>query len=133
MKTCSMCHKQIEKPDDNFSSGHGIDIEGNIFCYPCCAIKDKATMRKNGSITLYLTKDKDGTWSLTNFPASLSFKPTVIRGRHNWGIKRYDCWFIFEGFIWWGVKYGDNSDLAYCKKTKQKSRYSLSGSFIERC
>ena len=32
---------------------------------------------------------------------------------------RYDCWFRFEGFWWWGVRYGNNTEIVHCKRTKE--------------
>ena len=117
---CDICgqHKQN---DSDITTGYGTNSKGQIVCYDCCAEEDKKYMRENGRITLYLTVKFNGESKISNWPGSLVFnKPHIKTGRHNIAGIRYDCWFVFEGTWWWGVRYGDNTQLCHCKKTKQK-------------
>ena len=116
---CSICKKIIIKEKDSITAGYGTNRQGQKMCYFCCAENDKERMRNCGQITLYLTR-VDTIPRITNWPASLIFdKITISRGRHNWGLIRYDCWFIFEDYYWHGIRYGDNTELVHCKRTKK--------------
>lgn len=117
--TCYRCKKEIIHKDI-FTTGYGLDNNDNKHCYLCCGELDKESMRKNGQIILYLSQSK-GTWKVSNWPSSLKFKPIGLKtGRHNWGLTRYDFWFVFEGFYWHGYRIGDNTEICHCKKTKEK-------------
>ena len=125
MDICSRCDKEIEKSKNSFTSGYGLNDKNEKVCYNCCAERDKEYMREHGKNTLYLvktTKQETGLpfYHITNWPGSLSFDITNRRvGRHNIAGVRYDVWFVFEGFYWHGVTYGDNTQLCHCKRTKQ--------------
>lgn len=114
------------------SQGYGQTLDGHRICYKCCANQDREEMRRDGRITLYLTgvaplgKDVswiiDPRWKIANWPGSLEFRPmgqNVKVGCHNMAGVRYDTWFVFEGYVWHGVSFGDNSELLYCHRTKQ--------------
>ena len=110
---CSRCNKMV--------FGYGYDNDSKaIVCYECCAIKDENYMKEHGKIIMYLT-GKDNKKEVTNWPGSLRI---VVRyskeGKHNIARVRQDVWFDFDGFLWHGVQYGDNTQLCYCRKTKQK-------------
>lgn len=122
---CGVCGRSIT-PAAN-SSGHGIDGNGAAVCYACCAELDKAQMRETGKAILYLTMLQYGDRTfpprasfVSNWPGSLRIDCTSItRGRHNIAGVRYDVWFVFEGYYWHGITYGDNTQLCHCRKTKQ--------------
>lgn len=125
---CCICKSKISKPPkDSITTGYGIDpiTQGKV-CYECCAKDDKKRMQDTGKITLYLCEDGKNIndtqkHKVTNWPDSLSFSVTHLRkGGHNWAGVRYDVYFVFEGFYWHGTQYGDNSQLCYCKRTKEK-------------
>ena len=116
--TCSKCGSEITH-NDNFTAGYGLDDQNNKICYACCGEIDKDFMREHGKITLYLV-ERQGKWFVTNWPSSLEFRASVKVGHHNIAGKRYDAWFVFEGYYWHGVKYGDNTEICHCKKTKDK-------------
>ena len=75
-------------------------------------------MRQHGRITLYLAKHDD-KYEVTNWPSSLRLKASVKVGNHNIAGSRYDTWFNFEGVVWHGVCYGENTQLCHCKRTKE--------------
>lgn len=117
-------------PDAN-TSGYGQDSEGKKYCYACCAERDKEAMRTDGRITLYLSKvgahDKSQRafiaqhYKISNWPGTLTIEPTKVEiGRHNIAGTRYNVWFVFEGDWWYGVQYGENTQLLHCKRTKEK-------------
>lgn len=129
---CDICGNRYEnKPPYNqtsrLTSGYGTNQQGQIVCYPCCAKQDKADMVRNGKIVLYLTHEteqkpnvKQLRHFVSNWPGSLKIHVRHIKiGRHNIAGRRYDVWFVFDGFWWWGVTYGDNTQLCHCKQTKQ--------------
>lgn len=125
-------------------TGYGKDDQGRTFCYECCAERDREQMRQEGRITLYLTIDNDatdhngtrlssaredrafgngrhypGSHKVTNWPGTLSIPATGLKvGRHNIAGRRYDFWFRFEGSDWHGVQYGDNTQIAHCRRIK---------------
>jgi hypothetical protein len=42
-------------------------------------------------------------------------------GRHNIAGVRYDVWFRGpDGHVWWGVQYGDMTQICHCKRTKEE-------------
>ena len=116
---CSICNKVCQS--SGISTGYGITQKGEKHCYDCCAATDKKDMKANKKIILYLTQ-KDKSHTLTNWPGTLVFKIGYIRkGRHNWGLNRYDVWFDFNGYVWHGYQIGDNTQLCHCKQTKELS------------
>jgi hypothetical protein len=103
----------------SIGTGYGTDNAGRKHCYACCAEQDKQTMRDNGRIVLYLSRDSGtGEYIVTNWPGTLRLIPYHVRqGRHNIARTRHDVWFNFEGARWHGVQYGDNTQLCHCRKT----------------
>lgn len=102
----------------SFTTGYGTSPDGKTYCYQCCADRDKQQMRDDGRTTLYLVKDGE-SYKATNWPASLTFHPFHVRkGHHNIARTRYDFWFSFEGQPWHGVQYGENSQVAHCRRVK---------------
>lgn len=80
-------------------------------------------MRETGKAALYLIKvETQSGFQLTNFGGKLVFVvPFITHGKHNIARTRIDIWFRGpDGFIWWGVSYGKNTQLCHCKRTKQK-------------
>jgi hypothetical protein len=98
--------------------GYGQDSKGKTFCFDCCAEADKASMRRKGRITMYLT-GTNGGMKVSNWPSSLVFQvKQYSKSRHNIGRERVDVWFHFDGFVWHGYQIGDNSQICHCKRTK---------------
>lgn len=94
--------------------GYGTDSDGLRHCYDCCAERDRASMRETGKATLYDCGD-----TLTNWPGTLSLKVTgSTEGRHNIAGTRRNVWFRFEGRDWYGVRYGENTQIVHCRRLK---------------
>jgi hypothetical protein len=111
----------------NCSTGYGIEKDGRKICYACCAERDKAQMRENGEIILYLMREQSTPWEndnlythyVTNWPNSLRIQCGVPKiSKHNIAGTRYDVWFRFEGQNWHGVQYGENTQVCHCKRLK---------------
>lgn len=89
-------------------------------------------MRKEGKIALYLVpisaKDREegkapysAKYKVTNWPGHIfAWVRHCNKGRHNIAGTRIDVWFPFEGFMWHGVQYGENTQIVYCKRTKER-------------
>ena len=120
---CNLCKKEIVGKNE-ISTGYGEDKDGKKFCYKCCADLDKSDMIKTGKSVLYLTIINNGTSNyakVTNWPGTLIFDHLHYKtGWHNWGLKRYDVWFAFNGFIWHGYTIGDFTQICHCKQTKER-------------
>jgi hypothetical protein len=114
------CGHAIEKKPKEYTggTGYGIDENRKKICYECCALRDKATMRENGKITLYLVPI-GSSYEVTNWPGTLRLPVHTSRtGRHNIARTRTNVWFTFEGAQWYGVQYGDWSTICHCKRLK---------------
>lgn len=120
-----------ESEHSAITRGYGKTAEGKKHCYECCAKQDRESMLRLGKTCLYLTIDTEvnshgsnqwvhGDHKLTNWPGSFEIKIKCLKkGNHNIAGNRYDLWFEFEGGQWWGVQYGDNTQIAHCKRLKQ--------------
>lgn len=108
-----------------FSTGYGIWGGRNgepeqLYCHPHGAERIRKEMHDTGKGTLYLTKDDQQEWLITDWPGEIKIKPTAVsRGRHNIGKDRYDAWFKLDDEKWYGVNIGDNQILR-CKRLKQQ-------------
>lgn len=99
--------------------GYGIDADGKRHCYACCAVRDRAQMEEAGKATLYLVEERGKRPEITNWPGSLRFPAGPVRkGRHNIAGTRYDTWFDGPGGTWHAVQYGENTQIAHCKRVK---------------
>lgn len=109
-------------PSDHakFTNGCGIDKEDKTHCYDCCAANERQSMIESGRATLFLTKD-DGKWFASDWPGHLKFKVAYRKSsRHNWARTRMDVWFMGpDSHWWWGVSYGEYTQLLHCKRTKE--------------
>ena len=118
--TCVKCGQDKPVAKDG-GTGYGTTPKGQMVCYDCCADSDREYMRKDSRITLYLTI-KDNKAVVANWPGTFSINCTHHKtGRHNMTGGRYDVWFVFDGFYWHGVQYGDNTQLCHCKQTKERA------------
>lgn len=119
---CHVC-RQDKTYESDFTTGYGVDSDGNNICYDCCAIEDKKIMRETGKHYLYLNTK---TRKATNWPNSLSIDITNLKySYHNFVGKngRIDFWFIFEGYFWHGVLINpDFNQCARVRRTKQKAK-----------
>lgn len=131
---CYTCGKIIPNGE------YGIDAQDFKHCYECCGKRDLKDMKETGEITLYLSFDfpeymigwpyskicKPRKYQIvlngkvSNWPGSLSFPVKMVNiGRHNLAGVRYDFWFWADGEHWHGVRYGDNTQIAHCKRIKR--------------
>jgi len=123
--TCSVCKRHLPgNPPGHFTLGYARKgPKGPKVCYDCCAMKDAEWMCDKGHITLYLD-ESSSRWWVTNWPGSLAFPSSMqsSHGRHNISGTRSDVWFRGpDGFMWWGVSYGDNdTQTCHCRRTKQR-------------
>jgi hypothetical protein len=120
---CNDCGKTIVKPEGSCGTGYATVAEGQKevkVCYACCAERDKKWMDENDKITLYLTEKPDG-YEVNNWPGTLKFRVRRSRkGYHNIARSRTDVWFRdHAGREWWGVLYGEWTQLCHCKKLKR--------------
>ena len=120
-------------PHASFTNGYGTDSDGKRKCYDCCAESMRAAMRETGRATLYLTCPERGTVNhlpqhgtrheLTDWPGKLRIPVYYIsKGRHNIAGCRYDFHFRFDGETWRGTQYGDNTQIAHCRRLKNQPR-----------
>jgi len=119
--TCSVC-KVEHIHNQKFTAGYARNDKGEKVCYTCCGIIDKEYMEKHGRIDLYLTQT-DGKYFVSNWPGT--FKIPVIglrKGCHNIAGSRYDFQFKdHKGKLWYGVNYGENSEIARCRRYKNQN------------
>lgn len=98
-------------------------------CFDCCGVNDKADMVNSGKATLYLTETKEGNntkRTVTNWPDSLTF-PVIHywAGRHNIARIRHNVNFVGpDGFVWYGVTYGNETQICHCKRTKEEWKHN---------
>lgn len=70
---------------------------------------------------LYLSKDKDGKWEVTNWPGTFRrpiFNNRPQKGNHNFARTRYDVWFKVGENFFHGVQYGDFTQVCHIKCLK---------------
>lgn len=119
--TCADCGQSKSHDDGGCGgTGHGVRDNGDKVCYACCAIEDRKYMIEHGKNTLYLVKNDQKKYEITNWPGTLRFPVGTIRkGHHNIAGNRYDVWFCGpDGKTWHGVQYGDNTQICHVKRTK---------------
>ena len=130
MKTikCSVCHQVIPPPEPgSVTTNYCLDRRTGKVCSPCCGKRDRADMLATGRATLYLTTSprdpatgtRTSAGTLSNWPGSLKFHCYTRVGRHNIARVRYDAWFTIAGEHWYGVAYGDNTQICRCRRLKK--------------
>lgn len=129
---CEKCGSPFKAT--RYTTGYGTTKDGKKFCYSCCAELTKEEMRRDGKIMLYFSYDSPNhnpqfTSSGINLTASdykvsdwgdgLSIRPTRVKvGKHNIAKRRWDVWFQFENTWWYGVNYGDMTQILHCRRVK---------------
>ena len=116
---CDCGHAPSEHLD--ITTGYSYDKDDKTYCYDCSAKIERQSMVDTGRAILYLTQ-KDGVHYVTDWPGRLRFRTGIPQtSKHNIARIRRDVWFHGpDDHVWHGVQYGDNSDLCYCKRTKEK-------------
>lgn len=129
-KICDDCGLVITPPGElhplakMVGTGYSLIKDGDtekVVCYQCCGVRDTKWMRDHDKTTLYLT----GSF-VKNWPGSLEFKVRYIKtSRHNIARIRYSVWFDGpDGVSWYGVQFGNNTQILHCRKLKRKSKWS---------
>lgn len=117
---CTQCQQTKEIPQSG-GTGYGIDKDENKVCYQCIGENDlKAFESANigEKFTMYLSI-KGGKAEITNWPGSFKKEANHMRtGRHNMAGKRYDTYFKIAGKQFWGVTYGDQTQIHHVKCVK---------------
>lgn len=122
---CTKCG-QSKPVQTNGGVGYATMSDNSLVCYDCCAELDRRSMIDSGKATLYLVKNEDNNkqwqhiYKVTNWPSTLSFAVDRIRkGLHNMAGTRYDAWFTGPNNTrWYGVQYGENTQLIHCRRVK---------------
>lgn len=97
--------------------GYAIGRQGESFCYACCAKHDRANMVADGKSVLYLAKQDDGSWAVTNWPGSLSFPARGVRKmRHPWARHALIAYFTGPDGRTWSAKNIGDSQIAHCRR-----------------
>lgn len=129
------CGRKFADYKTEMSTGYGVDRKtSQRWCFHCCGEHDIARMIFDGKATLYLSVAKapeetsingikcftNTRYELTNWPGSVKFPVAFYsEGRHNIAQTRTDVWFRGpDGHIWWGVQYGEWTQLCHCKRTR---------------
>lgn len=117
-----------ESPHSAFTRGYGTRADGTRHCYDCCAEHERQRMIESGRATLYLTSTGHDA-ALIDWPGNLRFPARygyIRKGRHNIARVRYDTWFAGpDGFIWHATQYGDDTQIAHCKRTKERAPQNI--------
>jgi len=121
--TCADCGELILAPEPApicGGMGYAITKDGKQVCYPCSARRLLAKLREDGKGCLYLTWDEH-TPTVTDWTGELRFKVRHSRkGKHNIAGTRYDVWFNLDGYEWWGVQYGEWTQVCHCRRTSRR-------------
>jgi len=76
-------------------------------------------MREHGRTLLYDATVKGGLTELTDWPGKLRILVRYSKhGHHNIARWQYFYWFEFEDRKWFGVRYGDNTQIVHCRRLK---------------
>jgi hypothetical protein len=118
-ENCSRCGNPFVASEH--TPGYGI-LDGQKVCYPCCGELDAIRLRNmnpGDRTTLYLDEKNGHPSAVTNWPGTLTIPAdSYAYGHHNIAGKRIDVWFAFEGRLFWGVNYGDNTQIVHVKRLK---------------
>ena len=129
---CDKCGKKIVSKYE-FTTGYGVLIKDDgkeeKLCYECCGEHDKKLIedcKPGDKFILYLIYEKNGKYGssyVSNWCGTLKFICGVREGRHNIARVRYDVWFTDHiGRDWYGVTYGDNTQICHCRLLKPKNK-----------
>jgi len=116
--TCTRC-RQPKEHRSELSTGYALYGKRNRkVCYECCADIDRRWMDRHGRIALYLSKEEDGRWKVTNWPGTLRFTPWYVKeGGHNMAGVRLDAWFKdHRARVWHGVTIGRWTQILHARR-----------------
>lgn len=115
--TCDDCH-QIITHIGHGGTGYGTFGDKTV-CYGCCGERDRREFLESDRWTFYLSRVGQD-WYVGNWPGTFKIGVNNFRrGRHNIAGTRCDVWFYDErGRCWWGVNYGNFTQIVHCKRLK---------------
>jgi hypothetical protein len=124
---CQSCH-QVKKHESDLTTGYGRSKHGVLICYACCGELDRKRLMTQDRAILYLAKESSTTysegqayqWVVSNWPGTFKRQVHVSKGRHNIAGVRYDTTFLVGGKLWYGTRYGDNTQILHCKAYKNQ-------------
>lgn len=136
-ETHCACGKAFADDATDFLPGYArkADTDERV-CYPCAAASELADLHATGRAVLYLSGEpkyhptlstQPFAWlsdvKVGNWTGLIKFNVTGYnRGLHNIAGKRTNVWFTDDkGGKWWGVSYGDNTQLIHCKRLKGRA------------
>jgi len=116
---CSQC-RALKPLQRDLGTGYARDTSDNFLCYECAGENEARDLRETGKGYLYLTRDKSGAHTVSNWPGTLTIPVRYLRkGAHNIARTRYDVWFTFEGAEWHGVQYGEWTQICHVRRLKR--------------
>ena len=120
---CFKCHKAITKKENGCTSGYGTDKDNNKVCFKCCGDNDSHSLAHldfGEKMILYLTISRAGYGNyVSNWPGTLKIMiKWHTTGAHNWAGIRHDVWFMYADRYYWGVQYGENSQICHIRRVK---------------
>lgn len=123
---CADCGKPFPVQRETCGAGCGYykDNDGveRKVCYACCAVRDRmALMGLKGreQYHLYLTKNKDGKFYVSNWPGTLKIAVDyAVEGRHNIAGCRTDVGFTLDGKKFYGTQYGSMTEICHVRAKK---------------
>lgn len=128
---CDCCGLPIVRKIDRIGTGYALTDDNKKICYSCCGKQDKLRLQHaeiGDKFVFYLCKSKDSPtgYVLTNWPGTFRHYVRVQEGRHRSAGIRRDFWFQIYDLdscrvkYFYGVQYGDNTELAHIKCIKGK-------------
>jgi hypothetical protein len=133
------CGKAFADDATNFLPGYARRAADDVkVCYPCAAAGELADMHATGRATLYITGDEVVKYKGPGVVAPVSHLDNVVVGNwtghfqfkvtsrwygsHNIAGTRTDVRFRDDqGAEWWGVTFGNNTQLIHCKRLKGRA------------
>lgn len=114
MYKCTQCGASVKEA--------ATDLNGNRICFKCCGENDQLSLSSakiGDKFMFYLTWRNNERPYISNWPGTMKINAAFYKtGRHNFARKRYDVWFNFKGKSFWGVTYGDSTQICHIKCVK---------------
>ncbi|HEC72600.1 MAG: hypothetical protein ACTSW7_00590 [Candidatus Thorarchaeota archaeon] len=122
---CPICKKTKPISTSGVGTGYGKNVAGETICYDCCGKLDLQRMedaKPGDRVHLYLNTEKHPR-VVSNWPGSLKLNCYASsNGSHNIAGTREDVWFGNDEIgHWWGVQYGEYTQICHCTKLKRRS------------
>lgn len=119
---CTKCGKECTP--EGISAGYGVIPEtGEKVCFVCCGELNKQQLlnaKPGDKFCMYLTGNSTFGYYVSNWPGSFKVRVFPRKGGHNLAGVRYDFWFFYGNHRFHGVRYGDNTEIAYIRFLKNK-------------